>query len=88
MPRPLNTNVVRSMWLFSHKFNADGTLRRYKSRLVANGKSQQVGVDCEETFSPVIKPTTIRTVLHLAVSRNWPLHQLDVKNAFLHGTLE
>ena len=88
VPRPLNTNVVRSMWLFSHKFNADGTLRRHKSRLVANGKSQQVGVDCEETFSPVIKPTTIRTVLHLAVSWNWPLHQLDVKKAFLHETLK
>lgn len=88
VPRPLNTNIVRSMWLFSHKFHADGTLSRYKARLVANGKSQQVGVDCEETFSLVIKPTTIRTVLDLAVARDWPLHQLDVKNAFLHGNLE
>ncbi|GJV27074.1 ribonuclease H-like domain-containing protein [Tanacetum coccineum] len=87
VPRPPNVNVVRSMWLFKHKFNADGTLSRYKARLVANGKSQQPGVDCDETFSPVVKPATIRTVLSLAVSHQWPIHQLDVKNAFLHGHL-
>jgi len=87
VPRPPNTNVVRSMWLFRHKFNADGTLSRYKARLVANGKSQQIGVDCDETFSPVIKPVTVRSVLHLALARDWPIHQLDVKNAFLHGDL-
>ncbi|GJV22826.1 ribonuclease H-like domain-containing protein [Tanacetum coccineum] len=87
VPRPANVNVVRSMWLFKHKFNADGSLSRYKARLVANGRSQQQGIDCDETFSPVVKPATIRTVLSLAVSRNWPIHQLDVKNAFLHGHL-
>ena len=87
VPRPPNTNIIRCMWLFRHKYNANGTLQRYKARLVVNGKSQQVGVDCDETFSPVVKPTTIRTVLSLAVSRGWPLHQLDVKNAFLHGDL-
>ncbi|GJT00676.1 ribonuclease H-like domain-containing protein [Tanacetum coccineum] len=87
VPRPANVNVVRSMWLFKHKFNADGSLSRYKARLVANGRSQQQGIDCDETFSPVVKPATIRTVLSLAVSRDWPIHQLDVKNAFLHGHL-
>nr|GEV51536.1 ribonuclease H-like domain-containing protein [Tanacetum cinerariifolium] len=87
LPRPPNVNVVRSMWIFKHKFNADGTLSRYKARLVANGKSQQPGVDCDDTFSPVVKPTTIRTVLSLAVSHQWPIHQLDMKNAFLHGHL-
>ncbi|GKB12366.1 ribonuclease H-like domain-containing protein [Tanacetum coccineum] len=79
--------MVRSMWLFKHKFHADGTLSRYKARLVANGSSQQLGVDFDETFSPVVKPATIRTVLSLAVSRKWPIHQLDVKNAFLNGDL-
>ncbi|GJS47473.1 ribonuclease H-like domain-containing protein [Tanacetum coccineum] len=87
VPRPTNINVVRSMWLFKHKFNADGSLSRYKARQVANGRSQQQGIDCDETFSPVVKPATIRTVLSLAVSRDWTIHQLDVKNVFLHGHL-
>ncbi|GKA11862.1 ribonuclease H-like domain-containing protein [Tanacetum coccineum] len=84
---PLNVNLVRSMWLFKHKFHADGTLSRYKARLVANGSSQQPGVDFDETFSLVVKPATIRTVLSLDVSRRWPIHQLDVKNAFLNCDL-
>ncbi|GKA80033.1 ribonuclease H-like domain-containing protein [Tanacetum coccineum] len=87
VPRPANVNVVRSMWLFKHKFNAYGSLSRYKARLVANGRNQQQGIDCDETFSPTVKPATIRNVLSLAVSRNWLIHQLDVKNAFLHGHL-
>jgi len=49
--------------------------------------SQHLGVDFDETFSPVVKPSMVRTVLSLALSRQWPIHQLDVKNAFLHGTL-
>ncbi|KAM0020291.1 putative RNA-directed DNA polymerase [Helianthus debilis subsp. tardiflorus] len=87
VPRPPDAHIIRCMWLFRHKYHANGTLERYKARLVVNGKSQQVGIDCDETFSPVVKPTTIRTVLSLALSRNWPIHQLDVKNAFLHGEL-
>ncbi|GKC89062.1 ribonuclease H-like domain-containing protein [Tanacetum coccineum] len=67
--------------------NTDGTLSRYKAQLVANGSTQMEGVNVDETFSPVVKPGTIRTVLSLAVSRDWPVHQLDVKNAFLHGDL-
>ncbi|GJZ00155.1 ribonuclease H-like domain-containing protein [Tanacetum coccineum] len=70
-----------------HKFHADGTLSRYKARLVANGSSQQLGVDFDETFSLVVKPATICTVLSLAVSRKWSIYQLDVKNAFLNSDL-
>nr|GFC07862.1 ribonuclease H-like domain-containing protein [Tanacetum cinerariifolium] len=78
VPRPAGINFVRSMGLFKHRFHVDGTLSRYKARLVANGSSQQLGIDCDETFSLVVKPATIRTVLSLAVSRKWPIHQLDV----------
>lgn len=87
VPRPVDKPVIRCMWLFRHKFKSDGSLARYKARLVVNGKSQTVGIDCDDTFSPVVKPATIRTVLSVAVSRSWPIHQLDVKNAFLHGHL-
>nr|GEX68268.1 hypothetical protein [Tanacetum cinerariifolium] len=82
VPRPQNVNIV-----YKHKYNDDGSLSRYKTRLVANGHSQQQGIDCDETFSPVVKPAIIWTVLSLAVSQQWPIQQLDVKNAFLHGHL-
>ncbi|GKA99629.1 ribonuclease H-like domain-containing protein [Tanacetum coccineum] len=62
VPRPTNVNIVRSMWLFRHKYNAYSSLSRYKARLVANSRSQQQGIDCDETFSPVVKPATIRTL--------------------------
>ncbi|GKA23666.1 ribonuclease H-like domain-containing protein [Tanacetum coccineum] len=75
------------MWLFRHKYHGDGSLSMYKARLVANGRSQQIGVDFGDMFSPVVKPATIRIVLSLALSRDWPVHQLDVKNAFLNGDL-
>nr|GEW04309.1 ribonuclease H-like domain-containing protein [Tanacetum cinerariifolium] len=87
VPRPVGINLVRSMWLFKHKFHFDGTLSCYKARLVANGSSQQLGINCDETFSPLVKLATIRTVLSLTVSRKWPIHQLDVKNSFRNGDL-
>nr|GEY53187.1 ribonuclease H-like domain-containing protein [Tanacetum cinerariifolium] len=75
------------MWLFRLKYLADGTLSRYKARLVANGSTRLEGAGVDETFSLFVKPGTIQTVLSLAASRHWPIHQLDVKNAFLHGDL-
>ncbi|GKC07810.1 ribonuclease H-like domain-containing protein [Tanacetum coccineum] len=76
VPRLANVNIVRSMWFFKPKFNADGLLSRYKARLVMNGRSQQQGIYYDETFSLVVKPATIRTILSLAVTRDWPIHQL------------
>jgi hypothetical protein len=87
VPRPVGSNVVTGKWIFKHKFNSDGTLKRYKAHWVLRGFTQRPGIDYDETFSPVVKPATVRTMLSLAVSRSWPIHQLDVKNVFLHGTL-
>jgi hypothetical protein len=85
--RPRNSNVVTSKWIFTHKLRADDSFDRYKARWVLRGFTQRLGVDYDKTFNPVVKPATVRTVLFIAVSRNWPIQQLDVKNAFLHDTL-
>ena len=88
VPRPPRANVVTGKWIFKHKFHADGSLAHYKARWVVRGYSQRPGIDYDETFSPVVKPATIRLVLTLAISSSWPIRQLDVKNAFLNGNLD
>lgn len=88
VPRPSNVNVVNSIWLLKKKLIADGCLARYKAHLVANGCSQQPRIDCDETFSLVVKSTAIRIILSIAISHSWHVHQLDVKNVFLHGHLQ
>ncbi|GJR82122.1 retrovirus-related pol polyprotein from transposon RE1 [Tanacetum coccineum] len=87
VPRPTNANVVGSKWVFRTKFHSDGTVDRFKARLVAQGFTQVLGLDYSATFSPVVHASTVRIVLSLAVLYKWPLHQLDVKNAFLNGNL-
>jgi hypothetical protein len=87
VPRPQGSNVVIVKWVFTHKLRADGTLDHYKARWVLWGFTQCPGVDYDETFNPVVKSATVRTVLATAVSRDWPIQHLDVKNAFLHDTL-
>jgi hypothetical protein len=91
VPPQKGRNLIDYKWLYKIKRKADGSMDRYKGRLVAKGFNQGYDIDdidYEDTFSPVVKSATIRAVLSIAVSRGWSLRQLDVQNAFLHGLLE
>jgi hypothetical protein len=72
--RPSDANIVSGKWVFRDKHNSDGTLARYNAHWVFCGFSQAKGIDYDETFSPVIKPSTIRVILSLAMSFSWPVH--------------
>ncbi|MCH82526.1 retrovirus-related Pol polyprotein from transposon TNT 1-94 [Trifolium medium] len=85
---PAHKSPIGCKWVFRVKENSDGTINKYKARLVAKGFHQKAGSDFTETFSPVVKPVTVRTVLTIAVSNKWPIQQIDVNNAFLNGNLE
>ena len=88
VPRLEGNSVVTSQWIYKIKHAADGSIEKYKARFVACGLSQKEGIACEDTFAPVARYTSIRSVLALAAVMKWKIHQMDVNTAFLNGVVE
>ena len=85
---PTGRTAISSKWTYRIKYNSDGTIAKYKARLVARGFTQQEGVDFNETFAPVIKQQSLRFLLAIAVQENMKIHHIDVTTAFLYGEIE
>jgi len=84
---PPGKRPIGCKWIYKIKTHFDGTIERYKARLVAKGYSQEYGIDYEETFAHVARMTFVRSLLVVAAAKQWPLLPMDVKNAFINGTL-
>lgn len=85
---PSGRRAIQSKWVFNLKRDKNGEVVKYKSRLVAKGCSQRFGVDYTETFSPVVRYSSLRLIFALAVEFDLHLHQMDVTTAYLNGTLQ
>jgi len=85
---PDERSAIGSKWVYKIKYNQDGSVARYKARLVAQGYDQKFGTDYDEVFAPVVRPTTFRTLLSVAAHRGYRVKQYDIKTAFLNGKLE
>eukprot|EP00253_Pinus_taeda_P032296 PITA_32296 len=85
---PLGTKPIGCKWVYKNMYKVDGSLDKHKARLVVNGFAQKKGVDYEETFTPIAKWVTIRTLFALAAQNGWKVHQMDVKTAFSNGDLK
>ena len=88
VPRPKGKSVVTSKWIYKIKHAADSSIEKYKARFWDRGFSQKEGIDYEETFAPVARYTSIRSVLALVAVMKWKVHQMDVKTTFLNGVVE
>lgn len=80
---PLGKRPIGCMWVYKVKFNSDGTVYKYKARLVDKGYNQQYGIDYVDTFDPIAKMVTVRVVLALGASKSWIVYPMDVVTAFL-----
>ncbi len=80
--------AIGCKWVYKVKHNADGSMCKYRARLVAKGFAQTYGINYEETYSLVVKMTTIKVIIVMATTKGWSLHQINVKNVFLHGDLQ
>src|ERR1700733_3648096 len=85
---PTGRKPIKCKWVFKTKLKADGSVERYKARLVAKGCSQKPGIDYEETYSPVVRYTSIRLLMALAAQYDLDIDQMDVTTAFLHPELD
>nr|XP_016468104.1 PREDICTED: uncharacterized mitochondrial protein AtMg00820-like [Nicotiana tabacum] len=88
IPKPENVSIIETKWFFRNKLNKDGKVVRNKARLVAQGYSQQEGVDYDETFAPVARLESIRILLAYASFKGFRLFQMDIKIAYLNGFIE